>query len=67
MKHARFDILRNTEFGTYHWKLQLPDSGYVCKSARAAFSTFGECASDARRFRKLTGIKAVVPRTIGPS
>jgi hypothetical protein len=67
MKGARFDILRNPEYGTYNWKLQLPDASYVCKSARAAFSTFAEVTADARRFRKLMGIKAVIPRTVGPS
>lgn len=67
MDRPRFDILRNTEYGTYHWKLQLPGHGYICQSPRAAFSTFAETAQDARRFRKLVGIKAVVPRTAGPS
>jgi hypothetical protein len=66
MDQARFDILRNTEYGTYHWKLQLPDFGYICQSTNSTFSTFRACASDARHFRKLMGIKAIVSRTGDP-
>jgi hypothetical protein len=63
----RFDILRNPEYGTYRWKLQdPPGSGYICSSV-IAFSTFDDAAKDARRFRKIVGIKAVVPRRAGPS
>ncbi len=64
----RFDILRNPEHGTYRWKLQAPpEHGYLCQSASVAFSTFGDAARDARQFRKVLGIKALVPRTCGPS
>jgi len=62
----RFDILRNPEHGTYWWKLQAPpDHGYICQSSKVAFSTAAEAMQDARRFRRIMGIKAIVPRKIG--